>query len=138
MKNRPDPLEQGHLKELWTQFFGKLVPLKAPQQSIGEFMEVLFDFKNRDIVRYRVQREFKMPGLFCVTPLMKIQGVGMRSISVDDILWVRRDARTPNQIDVEVIGTKDQVFALTESEWGWVALHLDEAERPPKKDRSRK
>jgi hypothetical protein len=132
-KKRPDPYTQGVMAKIYEWFVGPLVIKHKPhQQSINEFLEQTFDFKNREIIRYVATRDFVLPGLYYSAPLMKVQGIGYRDIKQGTELWVRKDARVPDTVDVEFMGGqggKDQVFALSRSEWDWAALNLEEAER---------
>jgi hypothetical protein len=131
-KARQVPMLQGSLADIDKWFFKPLMVYKPPQSSINEWYEFLFDFANRDIVRYVAQKEFVLPGILYLAPLMKVQGLGYRKVSAGTELYVRKDARHPDIIDVEVHsgqGNKEQVFCLTASEWGWTELSCQEAER---------
>jgi hypothetical protein len=131
---RPEPCTEGSLAEIYRWFFGKLNFLKPEMFTLKDWEEHLFDIKNRDITRFSVKKPFKLPGLYYMAGALKIQGLGYRQMKTGDILWVRTDERT-KKADVEVLagqGQKDQVFELNESEWGWVRLHLEEAERKKK------
>jgi hypothetical protein len=132
---RPDPISEGSIADIYRLFFGKLIQYKPPYLSIKDWMEELFDSRNRDITRYVATKAFKMPGLFYEAPLVKVQGVGHRQMNEQAELWVRRNARLPHSIDVECQGGQGspwQVFNLTEDEWHFVALHCVEAERKRK------
>lgn len=135
-KPRPDPITQGSLANIYKWFIGPLVLNQKPErQDMREFMEMIFDFKNREIVRYVAKRDFVCPGLLYLAPAMKVQGIGYRDVKAGTELWVRKDARNPDSIDVEFMGGqggKDLVYQLTLSEWRWVSLNLDEAEREKK------
>lgn len=131
-KPRPDPITQGSYREIYEKFFGPLIQYKPPHYSIKDWLEELFHFRHRDIVRYVAKRSFTLPGLYYLAPLMPVQGIGFRSVKEGDELFVRTDARTPDVVDVEFHGGqggKEQVFRLTASEWGWTKLRLEEAER---------
>lgn len=136
-KPRPEPHTQGMMGQIYTWFIGPLICNHKPHQmEIDAFMEQLFDFKNRDITRYVAKNDFVLPGLYYSAPLMKVQGVGYRDVKAGTELYVRKDARSPNTIDVEFFGGqggKDQVFALDKSQWECVLLNLEEAERERKK-----
>jgi hypothetical protein len=135
-KPRPEPFSEGSITEIYKYFFGPLIHYKPALMPIKDWMEILFDLKNREITRYLVERPFHMPGLYYSAPAMKVQGIGYRDVKPDSIIWVRKDARNPDQIDVEFLGgqgKKDQMFQLTEHEWDYVALHCREAERKKKK-----
>lgn len=134
-KPRPDPYTQGSLANIDKWFIRPLVVYKPPLTTLSEWYEFLFDFSNRDIVRYVAHKEFLMPGLFYLTPFTKIQGIGHRRVSVGTELYVRKDARQPDLVDVEFNGGQggaDQVFALTGAEWRLIELNIQEAEREKK------
>ena len=122
---------------IYKWFVGPLVVKQKPKNmEIDAFMEHIFDFKNRDITRYVATRDLVIPGLYYSAPLMKVQGIGYRHISAGQEIYVRRDARAPDTVDVEFFGGqggKDQVFALSLSEWEHVKMHLVEAEKERKK-----
>lgn len=135
-KPRPEPITQGSLADIYKHFFGKLLIYKPPQMELNDWMETLFHFRERDIIRYEAVTPFKMPGLFCQAPHVKVQGIGYRQVEVGTPIFVRLDLATPNSIDVEFMGGQggaDQVFNLSGDEWRRVARHLREAERPPRK-----
>jgi hypothetical protein len=132
-KNRPAPASQGSLSDIYKLFFGRLHHLKPDVMSLGEWMEYLFDYKNRDIARFVATKEFTMPGLFYTAGSVKVQGLGYRQVPEGAALLVRSDDRT-NTVDVDWMGgqgEKEQVFCLSASEWGWVKLHLKREERRP-------
>lgn len=134
-KPRPDPYSQGSLKIIYEHFFGPLIRYKPQDYSIRDWMDVLFDLKNRDVVRYTAKKAFMMPGHFYAAPLMKVQGLGSRDVKPGTELYVRKDAHNPDVIDVEFQGGQggaNQVFALTAPEWGRVQRYLEEAERKKK------
>ncbi len=131
---RPEPFTEGSLADIYKWFFGKLNFLKPESYTLKDWEEHLFDLKNRDITRFSVTKPFKMPGLYYMAGALPIQGLGYRAMKAGDILWVRTDERT-KKADVEVHvgqGQKEQVFELDESQWGWVRLHVEEAERKKK------
>lgn len=132
---RPDPFTEGSIADIYRHFFGRLIIYKPPNMAIKDWLEVLFDIPNRDIGRWKVSRDFRMPGLYYEAASTPIQGIGYRAVKAGAELWVRRDARDLNIVDVEWLGgqgNKDQVFRLNESEWGWVSLHCKEADRKKK------
>lgn len=136
-KKRPEPHTQGELATLYKYFFGRFFHLKPDNQELRDFLdEVVFNLKTRDIVRYEARRDFTMPGLYYAASLVKIQGIGYRQVKAGTELFVRKDATTPEAIDVEFMGGqggKDQVFCLTGSQWNSIAPHCREAERERKK-----
>lgn len=128
-RNRPEPITEGCLADIYKWFFGKLIFLKPEATTIGDWMEQLFDSKNRDVIRFVVKKNFTMPGLYYAASNIKYQGIGYRKVKRKEELWVRTDAHEPNRVDIEWLGgqgQKDQVFCLTASEWGWVKLHCVE------------
>lgn len=121
-----EPFQEGSLGEIYKLFLGKLNVYKPLDMTLQEWHEVLFDTKYRDIVMYETTKPFKMPGLYCQAPHVKIQGIGYRDIPVGTILYVRTDGRT-GIVDVESFagpGKKDQIFSLSTSEWNTVAPHV--------------
>jgi hypothetical protein len=135
-KPRPEPFSEGSIADIYKLFFGKLIFYKPESMSIQEWMEHLFDFANRDIIRFVAVRPFSLPGLYYAAGSKKVQGMGYRKVELGDVLWVRLDARNPDTIDVEIFsgqGNKDQVFALDALQWEWTKLHLREEERERKR-----
>ncbi len=120
IKRTLDPWNEGSLSDIYKLFFGKLTQYKPHEMTLQEWNETLFDVKNRDIQMYEATKAFKMPGLYYVAPLVKIQGLGFRAIPEKTILFARTETRSEN-VDVEVFagqGKKDLVFCLTNNEWG--------------------
>jgi hypothetical protein len=131
-KPRPDPYEQGSLKLIYKWFIGPLIIYKPASYSIKEWLEEIFDLKNREIVRYVAKQTFTLPGLYYASAAHKIQGIGERRIRMGDVLWVRFDARNPGFVDVERTKKNDleeDVFNLTIDEWKWTERHLEVKER---------
>jgi hypothetical protein len=101
---------------------------------IKDWMDTIFHLKDRDIVRYVARRDFKIPGHFYQAAARKIQGLGYRKVKAGDEVFVRHDATTPDQVDVEVSsGVGTQVFCLTQIEFNRIGAYLEEAERKRKK-----
>jgi hypothetical protein len=135
-KPRPEPFSEGSIAEIYRLFFGRLIFLKPDAFTIKDWLEHLFDFSNRDIIRYEAEKEFEIPGHFYAAPSVKVQGIGYRTVKPGTELHARTDARRPDSIDVEFQGGQGgaiQVFALSPSEWEWVKLHIREAEKERKK-----
>jgi hypothetical protein len=138
-QKREVPYSQGVIALIDKWFFRPLIRYKPLHMSLAAFYEtILFDYRNRDIARWRVKKRFKMPGLLCLTPIQKIQGSGFRKAKPGDILWVRQDARTPDVIDVEWLcgkGKQEHWYSLSASEWEWVKFHCEEAEKKKRHER---
>lgn len=133
MKKRDrHPLTEGSLALIYKLFFGPLIQYKPNTLSINEWLESLFDVRNREITQYKCTKPFEMPGLYCQAALVRVQGLGFRDVAKGDRLWVRTDARSPNEIEVEFHGRgsqrADTVFLLDKSEWGLVQLSIEEIE----------
>lgn len=135
-KPRPEPMDQGSMKEIFRLFFAPLMAYKPNAMESREWMEYLFHLRDRDITRYEVKRNFIMPGLLLAAPLTAIQGIGYRRIKAGTEMYVREDISMPDVVHVEVQaghGSPIQVFQLTRSEFEWVGLKIKEAERKKKK-----
>jgi hypothetical protein len=135
-KPRPDPFSEGCIRDIYKHFFGPLIFYKPPLLTIQDWLNYLFDASNRDIVRYVATKDFKMPGLLFTSGSVKVQGLGYRPVTKGDELWVRTDARNPNQIDVEYlggVGSAEQVFSLNSSEWNWTREFVVDSDRERKK-----
>lgn len=148
-KPRPEPHTQGVLAIIYKHFFGALIKYKpgnyatdyttdprmrgaaesASAMTLKEWMEALFHLKDRDITRYISGKNFKMPGLYYQTANVKVQGIGYRTVNAGDEVYVRTDATIPDSVDVEVLGSRQNVFCLTRLEWNRIAPNLVEAER---------
>ena len=121
------PLNQGSIGEIFRRIIAPLVRYKPADWTLEQFLGELFAVNDRDITRYKVQRQFRMPGLYCEAPLMPVQGIGPREIKRGDIIWVRTDRQTPNSIDVQWLKpAHDHLFKLDSTQWGWVKLHCKE------------
>lgn len=119
-KPRPDPYSEGSIRTIYEWFFGPLVRYKPDHFTIKDWLEELFHLRHRDIVRYRTLVPFRMPGHYRESALKKVQGIGYREVGHGDTLYVRFDALSPNEVDVEIlsgVGQKDQVFVLSRAEW---------------------
>lgn len=129
-KQKPHPLTEGCLATIYKRFLAPLVRYKHPDMDLHSFWEHLFHAEERQIQRFRVDRPFKMPGLFYTAPTIKVQGIGERNVKEGDVLFVRTDSLTPNQIDVEWLKPgQDYVYELTSSEWGLIKLKCTLMER---------
>lgn len=130
-KKRPDPFSEGSMAIIYEMFIKPLMSYKPENMSFREWLDdVYFNYKTVDITQYQVRVPFKMPGLFYLRSLLKIQGYGYRDVQEGTILMVRKDS-TKDTYDVEFFGGpggQEQVFELTESEWGLVKLSCDETE----------
>lgn len=134
LKTRPDPLSEGSLKAIYTGFFEKLREYKPHTMTLYDWMEHLFDTKNREIHRYRAKEPFKMPGLLLLAPNYPVQGLGYREVPQNAEVWVRTDERDVN-VELEWLGgqgKKDQVFRLSRQEWRDVQPKLKLTERRKK------
>ncbi len=134
-KPRPDPYSEGSLALIDKYFFRPLIVYKPEQSTLSEWYEFLFDYKHRDITRYVAQAAFTIPGILYLAPLMKVQGVGYKDVAIGTELYVRKDARHPDIVDVEFQGGPGgaaQVFCLTALEWLRVQPFCREEERERK------
>lgn len=134
-------LDQGSAREILDVFIAPLLKNCPDRLTQGEWLAFLFHVEHREVVRHVATKNFRLPGLFMAAPLVGVQGLGYRKVKRKDALWVRFDAKAPDQIEVEYFGGQgqaDQVFRLTRSEWNSIAMHLKIAERPPKKLPTRK
>jgi hypothetical protein len=117
-KPRTEPFEQGSIRKIWDLWIDKWRSAKPQAMDLLEWLEQLWGTKLR------------MPGLYFAAPLIKVQGIGPRTIRADADVWVRTDERTPNQIEVQWIdGVHDRQFELTMSEWNSVAPLLERVEK---------
>ncbi len=77
-------------------------------------LAIWFDAANRDIVAYRCKYKFKIVGAAWETPStplkFHVNGAGERHVEPGDLVWVRFDARKPDQVEIEF---KDQVFVAS-------------------------
>ena len=126
---KTDPFEEGSLKEIYEKFFHNMVSTHCPvDKSHKEFLEDIFDIDHRHIKLWLTKRPFNMPGLYCQTGNIKIQGIGWRKVGVGASLLSRFDDRNPKEIQVSFFGghgSQELVYSLTEEEWSWVQFHLD-------------
>lgn len=133
---RPDPMEEGVLAQISELLIRPLTKVWPKAMDKKQWLEEhVFCIKTRDITRYKVHTPFRMPGYFLAAPLLPIQGLGYRDVKKGTILIVAEDSTTPDKVVVEYFGGRgeaDQLFQLTGSEWGWVKLHVNEAERKKK------
>lgn len=121
--------EQGSAPIIWKRIIAPLLRYKPIDQDMKQYLELLFHTHERPINRYVVRKQFSMPGLYHVSALTKVQGIGPRHVVVGDILWVRTDTRYPNEIQVEIERkTRGHLFSLDSSQWGWIELHITKEE----------
>lgn len=131
-RRRTDPFNEGSLLIIYERFFKPLIDsFCGVERTAREFMEDLFDIDHRTLSRWQVKKAFNMPGLLVVTGNVKQQGLGWRRLSKGTIMVVREDSRSPDEIQLDFIGGKDNaewVYSLSLSEWNWVKLHLTSME----------
>lgn len=87
-----------------------------PEVFLGE----IFHLRERDIIRYKTTKGFKIPGLLKLTANVKIQGVGNRKVRKGAVLWVRTDSTRPGVVEVETFvgrGKETLWFEMTDVEW---------------------
>lgn len=125
------PWNEGSLAKIYDLFFRPLVARYCQDQdNPKKFIEDLFDVDYRIIRTFVANKSFKMPGLYYLTGQQKVQGLGYRQVGAEDLLWVREDRRQPEHlatVDVEFmggVGSKDQVFSLSPSEWNSIRAFL--------------
>lgn len=106
---------------------------------LKEMLETIFGTKYRDIVPCYTTKAFKMPGLLWGTagradadaPSLEASKVQLKAPC-----FVRIDERTPNVIDVEVMGSwngrESRMFTLTNLEYRSIRPFLKELEGCPK------
>jgi hypothetical protein len=111
---------------IWRWFVAPLAQYKPASMDAARWLEALWDVKNREILRFVARDEFRLPGLFCAAPLVRIQGAGRRKIRAGDTLWIRRDALNPEWIEVETVDRHAQVFVLSSTEWNAILPNLKE------------
>jgi len=128
---RTKSLQAGFVSRIASVFIKPLLIYKPEAQGMKEWLEQLFDTKNRHIYQFRARREFKMLGEYITpphaAPRHPVQGLGYRKVRYNQRLWVRFDDLDPAHIQVEFDGgpgKKDQVYQLTPSEWNWVEEHV--------------
>mgnify|MGYP007100054194 CR=1 FL=1 len=105
---------------------------------LKDALEVIFGTKYRDIVTCYTTKAFKMPGLIWGTAGRKdavpptTDGASVRKGAA---CFVRIDERTPNVIDIEVIGNyagnDSRMFTLTNAEYKTIRYNLKELEGCP-------
>lgn len=117
IRERPEPLGEGSVGEIYRNFFAPLVRYKPAEKDLKAYWEELFGVDTRTIQRFRATRFFRLPGLICLAPNYRVPGYGYRGVATGDVLWVRRDANNPG-VDVEVHSHNLQRwFYLSETEW---------------------
>lgn len=129
---RQDPFTQGVIADIYKWFIGPLLKYKPEAVTLKEWMEYLFHYAERDVLRYVARKHFRLPGLLYLAPAVKVQGVGTRRVKPGQVFWVRRDASAPEFVDVEYQGghgRPDQIFCLSLQEWEWMEMHLIIAEK---------
>ena len=118
-------ISEGYIGEIFKLFIRPLLRFKPETMSLQMYMEMLFHADTREIKRYITREPMTMPGLLCVAPHVKYQGVGYREVGSDQTLWVRTDITRPEAIEIEWLGSgKEQVFYLNLSEWNSIAPNL--------------
>lgn len=128
MSDRPNPLDEGSIKEIWRYFFGPLVYYKPDNVLLRDWYAHLFHLDTRYIDQYVATAEFKMPGLFWQAPHVKTQGLGYRTIKEGTGLMVRHDT-IDDVYDIEFFGGKSertQVFTLDKHEFNSIRPKIAE------------
>lgn len=106
---------------------------------IKEALELIFGTKYRDIVACYTTKEFKMPGLLWGTAgRLDADAPSLEAAKVNKkaACFVRIDERTPDVIDVEIMGPYNgrdsRMFTLTNAEYRKIRGFLKELEGCPK------
>lgn len=131
-QSRVDPINEGVLRYVWDYFFKPLLYYRPNDVLFDDWFRFLFHTDQRSITQYRARADFRMPGLFYVTAMYKVQGIGGRDVREGQMLMVRKDTRD-EFYDVEFFGGqggRDQVFQLSNIEWYRIAPKLEEV--PPR------
>lgn len=126
-----NPYAEGSLQKIYDWYIAPLLKYKPADMPYAEWMKVIFNYATRDIIRYRVKRRFKLPGLFRLAAAAPVQGLGHRMLAKGDYILVRFDSTQPDAIDVEALvgqGQKDSTFLLSEAQFDSIRTYLEEAE----------
>ncbi len=107
--------------EVIAEIFIKVLLRRCPEEvSEHVFLEELFGIKERLIGKFKSKEKFEMPGLFCESPIIRIQGIGYRHVRRNQILHVRQDSKTPQKYEISFfggVGGAEQWFELGVSDW---------------------
>ncbi len=107
-------------KEFERRWLGALLAHRPRNMSQDDFLSYVMSVDSRFITLYRVKRNLNLPGLIIddeqlTRPRLLMDSEQKRSsIKKSDIISVRVDDRTPEEIIIE---TKSSLLQLTRKEW---------------------
>lgn len=133
------PLIKYMMQSIDRQHLAGVTNTQATDSPLKEALEVIFGTKYRDIVTCYTVSRFKMPGLLWGTAGgsdAQPPSIEAAHVKKKAACFVRIDERTPNVIDVEVMGNPDgnsssRMFTLTNQEYKSIRHYLKELEGCP-------
>src|SRR4051812_8938404 len=110
-------------------FVLKIVKAKPEGVELPRWIDLMFGLHERDIVQYKSNRPFNVPGFYKPCPHVRISGMRMpRTVPPKQRIWVRFDMKYPNVIDLEAPishGNEPKIFQLNRLEWDKIRRCLD-------------
>lgn len=124
---------------LGRMFILKIVKAKPPNVEMARWIELIFGLHERDIIQFKTNRKFEIPGdcFYKPAPMVRLAGFRIpRMVPQSQRVWVRFDLKYPNVIDFEAPiahGNEPRLFQLTRYQWDHVKMWLDPVHKDDKK-----
>lgn len=134
------PLVKYIMQAVDRQHLAGITNTQASDSPLKEALEVIFGTKYRDIITCYTVNRFKMPGLLWGTAGgadAQPPSIEAAHVKKKAACFVRIDERTPNVIDIEVIGSSEdsssssRMFTLNNEEYKSIRHYLKELEGCP-------
>jgi hypothetical protein len=126
---RPWKDELSNLKVIAEYFIKPMMETCPSELSPHVYLEQLFCVRERLIGKFKVKKTiYRVPGLYCESSTIRIQGVGYRRANRDTVLTVRHDITNPDVFDVCFTGgqyNQELWYQMTRSEWLSMQVQLE-------------
>lgn len=128
-RNKITRSDKDTLGKLWRLFIKPFLNHRPAGMGEAAWLEKVFGTNYRNFVKYRVRRPFKMPGLNMTIPKRREPDTGYRHVHTKQVIFMLEDIRAEGKRVVSFLpgGTPEQVYELTEEEWGSILPCLEEA-----------
>jgi len=113
-----------HIRTIWLRYIKPLAELLVVNGTVELFTDgvhILFGSDYRSVLFMRATRAFTIPGKLWYRDSIWVYGSGDRRVHKNEVVLVRTDTRTPDEIDLEY---KEELFKLTANEYAGIKYLL--------------